>query len=69
LAPRDDFSARGHPGPGEVWLVVDTTLRWDRTVQRPLYAAAGVPEWIVDLEWRWPRSGAELAVLPVLTES
>ena len=53
LRPRGDFYAGGHPGPGDVWLVVevaDTSLTFDRTVKVPLYARAGIPEvWVVDL--------------------
>ena len=53
LRPRADFYAGGHPRPNDVVLVIevaDTTGRWDRTVKRPLYAAAGVPEvWIIDV--------------------
>lgn len=53
LAPRDDFYARGHPGPADVLLVVevaDTTVGWDRGVKMPLYGRAGVAEaWLVDL--------------------
>jgi len=44
------------PGPEDVLLAVevaDTTLRFDRTVKAPLYAAHGIPElWIVDVEGR-----------------
>lgn len=54
LRPRDDDYASGHPAPDETLLVVevaDSSLRFDRRVKLPLYAAAGVPEvWIVDLE-------------------
>jgi Uma2 family endonuclease len=33
--------------------VSDTTTSWDRTMKRPLYAAAGINEmWIVDLSQR-----------------
>ncbi|MBI4311826.1 MAG: Uma2 family endonuclease [Chloroflexi bacterium] len=50
--PRGRY-AGAHPGPGEVFLVVevaDTTLQFDREVKLPLYAKAGIPEvWIVDL--------------------
>ena len=53
LRPRPDFYAAGHPGPADVYLIVevaDTTLRYDRDVKVPLYAAAGIPEvWIADL--------------------
>lgn len=53
LRPRADFYAGGHPGPGDVWLVVevaDTSLAFDRTVKIPLYARAGIVEvWLVDL--------------------
>ena len=53
VRPRADFYAGGHPGPGDVWLVVevaDTSLTFDRTVKVPLYARAGIPEvWVVDL--------------------
>jgi Uma2 family endonuclease len=53
LRPRDDFYAAGHPGPGDVLLVVevsDTSLEYDRKTKLPLYAAAGIAEaWIVDL--------------------
>lgn len=54
LRPRDDDYATGHPAPEETLLVVevaDSSLRFDRGIKLPLYAAAGVPEvWIVDLE-------------------
>lgn len=53
LRPRSDFYASGHPGPEDVWLVVevaDTSLVFDRTVKVPLYGKAGIPEvWLVDL--------------------
>jgi Uma2 family endonuclease len=53
LRPRADFYGGGHPGPADVWLVVevaDRSLAFDRGVKVPLYARAGVPElWIVDL--------------------
>jgi Uma2 family endonuclease len=67
LRPREDFYTASHPGPADVLLVIevaDTTLRDDREVKAPLYAAHGVPEyWIVDLEgkgvhvFREPQSG------------
>lgn len=53
LRPRLDFYAGSHPGPEDVWLVVevaDTSAPFDRTVKIPLYARAGIPEaWVVDL--------------------
>jgi Uma2 family endonuclease len=53
LAWRADFYRRALPGPSDVALLVevaDTSLRYDRHVKGPLYAAAGVRDyWIVDL--------------------
>ncbi len=53
LAHRDDFYAAGHPEPSDILLaieVADTTLKNDREVKIPHYAATGVREsWIVDL--------------------
>jgi Uma2 family endonuclease len=53
LHPRDDFYAGGHPGVGDVLLLIevaDTTLRLDRRVKIPLYAAVGIAEtWLCDL--------------------
>jgi Uma2 family endonuclease len=64
LRRRDDFYAAAHPEADDVLLVIevaDTSLRYDRDVKLPLYAACGVPEaWIVDL-----RAGAiEVATQP-----
>jgi len=54
LARREDFYASKAPAAPDAFLVVevsDTTLRYDREVKLPHYAAAGIPEcWIVDLE-------------------
>lgn len=54
LRPDPAFYAEGHPGPGDVLLVVevaDTSRGYDREVKLPLYARAGVREaWVVDLE-------------------
>ena len=51
---RRSESARSVPGADEVLLLIevsDSTLRKDRSVKVPLYAAAGIPEvWIVALE-------------------
>jgi Uma2 family endonuclease len=56
LAPRSDDYAEGHPGPTEVFLLVevsDSSLAYDRGVKVPLYARSGIPEvWIVDLAAR-----------------
>jgi Uma2 family endonuclease len=53
LRPRADFYAFAHPGPADVFLVVevaDTSVGFDRDVKTPLYARAGIPEaWLVDL--------------------
>jgi Uma2 family endonuclease len=60
LRPRPDFYAQAHPGPGDVFLVIevaDTSVGFDREVKMPLYARAGIPEaWLVDLD------GAYIAV-------
>jgi Uma2 family endonuclease len=56
LRPRDDFYAAGHPVPEDVLLLIevsDTSLEYDRELNLPLYARAGIPEvWIVDLQRR-----------------
>lgn len=53
LRPRPDFYIRRRPLPSEVLLVVevmDSTVRYDRGVKRPLYARAGLAEtWLVAL--------------------
>jgi Uma2 family endonuclease len=69
LRPRDDFYARGHPRPEDVFLIVEvaeTSLNYDRDLKVPLYASAGIPEvWLVDLPcseiWTYsqPESGAD----------
>ena len=54
LADRDDVYAKEPAGPGDVLLlaeVADSSLRYDRKVKLPKYAAAGIAEvWIVDLK-------------------
>ena len=54
LIPRDDHYDFGHPGAGEVLLLVevaDSSLEYDRSTKVPFYARAGIREmWIVDLE-------------------
>ncbi len=53
VQPRADFYAEAHPLPGDVILLVevaDSSLRIDREVKAPLYAAAGIAHyWIVNL--------------------
>ena len=53
---RDDFYAAALPDPDGILLVIeiaDISLRYDRDVKVPLYAAAGIPEaWLVDLRRR-----------------
>jgi Uma2 family endonuclease len=68
LHHRADFYREAAPGAVDVFLVIevaDSSLRYDRLVKMPLYAAAGVPEaWVVDVEarrietYRGPRDGA-----------
>ena len=64
VKPRADFYATRHPGPSDIFLLVevaDTSLRYDRAVKLPMYARAGIPEvWIVDLQ----RRALELFTLP-----
>lgn len=53
LAPRDDFYAKAHPGPGDILLLIEvseTSLPFDQGVKVPLYARHGIAEvWLVDL--------------------
>ena len=53
LRPRPDFYRNGHPGPDDVWLLIevaDTSLTYDREVKLPRYARAGIPTvWLVDV--------------------
>ena len=44
---RQDYYREGHPGPGDVLLVIevaDSTVHYDRHVKMPLYARAGIGE-------------------------
>jgi Uma2 family endonuclease len=54
VKPQLHVYRRRHPQPEDVFLVLeisDTSLRYDRDVKLPLYAASGIPEvWIADLE-------------------
>lgn len=56
LRSRDDFYQGGHPGPGDVLLLIeiaDTTADYDRGTKLAAYARAGIPEvWIVTREKR-----------------
>lgn len=56
LRPRDNFYEQTHPTPEDTLLVVeiaDTSLRYDRTIKVPLYAAHGIPElWLLNLKNR-----------------
>jgi Uma2 family endonuclease len=53
LKPRADDYQSATPRPEDVLLVVEiaeTSLRYDREIKTPLYAAHGIPElWIVDV--------------------
>lgn len=53
LKPRADFYTDSNPTPEDVlWIieVSDTTLRYDRTVKKALYAQANIPAyWIINL--------------------
>ncbi len=53
LKPRSDDYRRATPRPDEVLLIIeiaDSSLAYDRTVKRSLYARHGIPEfWIVNL--------------------
>ena len=64
LRPSPHFYADHHPGPQDVFLVIevaDTSLEYDRNLKIPLYANAGIPEyWIVNLQ----QSGIEVYLDP-----
>ena len=53
LRPKDDFYASGHAGPEDTFLIAemaDSSLEYDRTVKKGLYAETGVPEyWVADI--------------------
>lgn len=75
LRLRDDFYTTGHPGPGDVLLIVEvaeTTASYDRSLKVPLYARFGIPEvWLVDLNaetvevYRGPSAGGYQDVRPL----
>jgi len=53
LKTRDDFYSKQHPGPDDLFLVIevsDSTVSYDRRVKASLYSTAGIIEyWIVNL--------------------
>ncbi|MBI3980085.1 MAG: Uma2 family endonuclease [Chloroflexi bacterium] len=54
LRPGPDLYVSGHPGPDDVFLIVEvaeTSSRFDRRVKIPRYGRSGVPEcWLVELD-------------------
>jgi Uma2 family endonuclease len=54
LRPRDDFYASAHPGPDDVFLIIevaDSSLEFDRANKVPLYAEHGIPSvWLLNLQ-------------------
>lgn len=54
LRPAGDFYRRKHPGPEDVFLLIevaDSSLEQDREQKLPAYGRAGIPEvWIVNLK-------------------
>jgi Uma2 family endonuclease len=62
-----------HPRPADIFLIVeiaDTTLHFDLTEKRALYASAGIPEyWVIDVQGkkliRFLLAGTELVQRPV----
>ena len=56
LRRRADAYASAHPGPGDVFLLIevgDSTIRTDRRRKLPIYALFGIPEvWLADLTAR-----------------
>ena len=53
LKPRDDCYANEHPRPSDILLIIevaDSSLEYDTTVKKELYAIVGVLEyWVADL--------------------
>ena len=53
LRPRDDFYASAHPGPADIFLIIEvaeSSIDIDRSIKMRIYARAGVSEyWLVDL--------------------
>lgn len=73
IVPRKDFYKKRHPGPLDVWGILETSdssLHYDRDVKLPIYAAARIKEfWILDLKdevlhvFRDPQRGAYATAL------
>ena len=65
LRPRDDFYTKAHPGPPDIFLIIeiaDSSLDYDRTVKASLYGETGVPEyWVADItnDCVWTYSGIQ----------
>jgi Uma2 family endonuclease len=53
LHPRDDLYVHKHPGAPDIFLIIevaDSSLEYDTTVKKALYAIIGIHEyWVVDL--------------------
>ena len=53
LRPKEDYYASGHAGPSDILLIIemaDSSLKYDQTIKKDLYAETGVPEyWIADI--------------------
>ena len=54
LTYRPDYYSSAHPGPADLLAILEvaeSSIKFDREVKAPLYAAHGIPEyWIIDLE-------------------
>ena len=53
LKRRDDFYSQFHPGPADIFLVIEiaeTSVAYEREVKLPVYASSGVQEvWLADI--------------------
>lgn len=68
LKLKDDFYIQQHPGPQDVFLLIevsDSSIAYDQEIKLPNYALVEIPEcWIVNLEkshiemYRSPRNGS-----------
>ena len=54
LRPREDFYVRKHPASPDIFLIIevaDSSLEYDTTVKKQLYAILGIREyWVADLQ-------------------